>query len=198
MRSWKLAWGCMGRPWWSWGHWTPKFWQVFFAVEAASPPVLTLLWWGSCDCLLCGSCLARYYWLFWGPHSDPLFLWTCITRLKLLQVPKSEGQSETNEEVFALHACSVVSWPFVTPWTVPCQGPLLMGFPRQEYWSGLPFPFPGDFPEPGIKPVSLRWQASSLPLSHLGNLWGGLLHCKRTTCFSNLHKSSGNMCGNGS
>ena len=43
---------------------------------------------------------------------------------------------------------------FVTPWTVANQAPLSMGFPRQEYWSGLPFPPPGGFPNPGIKPVS--------------------------------------------
>ena len=41
-----------------------------------------------------------------------------------------------------------------TPWTVACQAPLSMGFPRQEYWSRLPFPPPGDLPHPGIKPVS--------------------------------------------
>ena len=43
----------------------------------------------------------------------------------------------------------------MTPWTVACQTPLSMGFPRQEYWSSLPFPSPGDLPEPGIEPVSL-------------------------------------------
>ena len=43
-----------------------------------------------------------------------------------------------------------------------------MGFPRQENWSGLPFPSPGDLPNPGIKPRSPAWQADSLPLSHLG------------------------------
>ena len=42
-----------------------------------------------------------------------------------------------------------------TPWTVDCQAPLSMGFSRQEYWSGLPFPSPEDLPDPGIKPVSL-------------------------------------------
>ena len=41
---------------------------------------------------------------------------------------------------------------FVTPWTVVHQAPLIMGFPRQEYWSGLPFPSPGDIPDPGIEP----------------------------------------------
>ena len=42
----------------------------------------------------------------------------------------------------------------VTPWTVARQAPLSMGFSRQEYWSGLPFPSPGDLPDPGIKPTS--------------------------------------------
>ena len=43
---------------------------------------------------------------------------------------------------------------FVTPWTVAHQASLSMGFPRQEFWSGLPFPSPGDLPDPGIKPAS--------------------------------------------
>jgi len=43
---------------------------------------------------------------------------------------------------------------FVTPWTVACQAPLSVGFSRQEYWSGLPFPPPGDLPNPGIEPIS--------------------------------------------
>ena len=41
---------------------------------------------------------------------------------------------------------------FGTPWTVACQAPLSMGFPRQEYWRGLRFPSPGDLPSSGIKP----------------------------------------------
>ena len=43
---------------------------------------------------------------------------------------------------------------FATPWTVAHQVLLSMGFPRQEYWSGLPFPSPGDLPDPGIEPMS--------------------------------------------
>ena len=43
---------------------------------------------------------------------------------------------------------------FVTPWTIACQAPLFVGFPRQEYWSGLSFPPPGDLPDPGIEHVS--------------------------------------------
>ena len=52
--------------------------------------------------------------------------------------------------------CSMLSCIqlFVTPWTVAHQAPLFMVFFRQEYWSGLPFPIPGDLPNPGIKPIS--------------------------------------------
>ena len=53
--------------------------------------------------------------------------------------------------------------PLATPWTVACQSPLSMGSSRQEYWSGFPFPSPGDFPDPGIEPGSLVLQADSLP-----------------------------------
>ena len=52
---------------------------------------------------------------------------------------------------------------FVTPCTVACQAPLSIGFSRQGYWSGLPFPFPGDLPDPGIEPWSPALQADSLP-----------------------------------
>ena len=69
------------------------------------------------------------------------------------------------------HCCAVLSCfshvqLFVTLWTVACQAPLSMGFSRQEYWSGLLCPSPGELPDPGIKPaslVSLALQADSLP-----------------------------------
>ena len=51
----------------------------------------------------------------------------------------------------------------MTPWTVAHQAPLSMGFSRQEHWSGLPFPSPGDVPDPGIEPGSPALQAESLP-----------------------------------
>ena len=50
----------------------------------------------------------------------------------------------------------------MTPWTVAYQAPPSMGFSRQEYWSGLPFPFPGDLPYPGIKLGSPEFQADAL------------------------------------
>ena len=52
---------------------------------------------------------------------------------------------------------------FVTPWIAACQAPLSMGLPRQECWSGLPFPSSGDLPNPGIEPGSPVLQADSLP-----------------------------------
>ena len=64
---------------------------------------------------------------------------------------------------------SHVSNCFATPWTVICQAPLSKGFPRQEYWSGLPLPSPGDLPDPEFKHTSPAWQVNSLPLSHLGS-----------------------------
>ena len=51
----------------------------------------------------------------------------------------------------------------MTPWTAAHQAPLSMRFPRQGYWSGLPFPSPGDLPNPGIEPGSPALQADSLP-----------------------------------
>ena len=87
---------------------------------------------------------------------------------------------------------------FATPWTVAHQAPLSMGFSRPEYWSGLPFPSPGDLPNSGIEPRSPTWQADSLPaeppgkpkntgVASLSLLQGifptqesnqGLLHCR--------------------
>ena len=57
---------------------------------------------------------------------------------------------------------------FVIPWTVVYQASLSMGFSRQEYWSGLPFPSPGDLPDPGIEPRSPALQADTLLSEPLG------------------------------
>ena len=59
----------------------------------------------------------------------------------------------THSEKWKLQSLSRV-WLFATPWTAACQALLSMGFPRQEYWSGLPFPSPGDLPYPRIEPRS--------------------------------------------
>ena len=56
--------------------------------------------------------------------------------------------------LFSYQSCRTVCDPMDTPWTIASQAPLSMGFPRGEYWSGLPFPSPGDFPDPGLEPMS--------------------------------------------
>ena len=68
-----------------------------------------------------------------------------------------------------------MSKSFVTPCPNAHQAPLSMGFPRQEYWSGLPLPPPGDLSNPGIEPKSPALQADSLLLSH----WGGPIACNK-------------------
>ena len=69
----------------------------------------------------------------------------------------------------------------VTPWTVVCQVPLSVEFPRQEYCSGLPFPTPGDLPNPGIKPVILA-------------LAGGFFTTEPPVQFSSVAQSCPTLC----
>ena len=66
----------------------------------------------------------------------------------------------------------------LTPQTVVCQAPLSMEFSRQEYWSGLPFPSPGNLPNPGIKPWSPTLQADSLSSELPGMPLGLSTHIK--------------------
>ena len=61
--------------------------------------------------------------------------------------------------VLCMLSCLSHVWLFATPWTVAHHAPLSMGFSRQEYWSGLPCPPPGDLPDPGIKPTSFMSSA---------------------------------------
>ena len=74
-------------------------------------------------------------------------------------------------EVLLLFNHQVVSGSSVTLWTVACQAPLPMEFPRQEYWSGLLVPSPGDLPDPRMEPTYPALQADSLPLSHQESLF---------------------------
>ena len=73
----------------------------------------------------------------------------------------------TNDSVAAVYLLTCARL-FATPRTVAHQALLSMGFSKKEYWSVLPFPFPGDLPDPGIEPgsPSPALQVNSLPLSH--------------------------------
>ena len=82
---------------------------------------------------------------------------------------------------------------FVTPWITACQAPLSMGFSRQGYWSGFPFPSPGDLPNPGIESRSPALQANALPSELLGKPIGSgevptrLLSSKNSLFLAELH-----------
>ena len=72
---------------------------------------------------------------------------------------------------------------FSTPWTVAHQAPPSMGFSRQEYWSGLPFPSPGDLSNPGIEPRFPALQADALTSEPPGEPW---LSCLRLSCMRSM------------
>ena len=90
----------------------------------------------------------------------------------------------------AIGVCCVLvtklSPTLATPRTVACQAPLSMGFTRQEYWSGFPFPSPGDLPDPGIEPRSPALQADSLPteLQRKPHIWYMSLIAEKSSSYS--------------
>ena len=85
--------------------------------------------------------------LDWEDHEQlHLLTLTCLLKVKV----KVKVKSLSRVQLFA------------TPWTVAYQDPPSMGFSRQECWSGLPFPSPGDLPDPGIKPESPALQTDAL------------------------------------
>ena len=73
---------------------------------------------------------------------------------------RSLGWKDPLEKGMATHS-RILTWR--TPWTIAYQAPPSMGFSRQEHWSGLPFPSPGDLPDPEIEPGSPTLQADALP-----------------------------------
>ena len=84
---------------------------------------------------------------------------------------------------------SVMSDSYATSWTVAHQAPLSTEFSRQEYWSGLPFPSPGDLPNSGIEPRSPALQADSLATELQGKslqLWTIQMHLDNRGGLSNL------------
>ena len=116
---------------------------------------------GSLECLECCStnnitnvwnnrcCQGHHHWIFYHHLQSEL---------------------SVSQRPLLMFSHSVVSDSFATPLIVAHHTSLSLGFSRQEYWSGLPFPSPGDLPNPAIKPeCPLHWQADSLLLSHLGS-----------------------------
>ena len=83
---------------------------------------------------------------------------------------------------------------FMTPWTVALQAPLSMGFPRQEYWSGLPFPPSGDLPDPGIKPASLVSHCIDTRILYYCTTWEAPLCSISSVQFSSVAQSCLTLC----
>ena len=91
------------------------------------------------------------------------------------QLTSEEWPQGANKPACIAGGGSVAKWcpTLATPWTVACQSPLSVGFSRQEYGNGLPFPTPGDLPDPEIEPRSPELQADSLLTELLGKLAKG-------------------------
>ena len=87
----------------------------------------------------------------------------------------------------ACQVASVMSDSYLTPWTVAPQAPLSMGFSRQEYWSGLPFPSPGYLPDPGIELASLMSPVLTGRLFITSITWEARLCCKQSE-IKDLHR----------
>ena len=131
-----LAWPASGSPC---GNGNPSLWRsaTAFHFTAADWPALP-------------SLTLHVRWL----------LWRCIKLFVIRLDAKAEEDSD-NQPLPKPWNCMKVKVKllshvrlFVTPWTVAYQAVLSMAFSRQEYWSGLPFPSPGDLPNPGIEPGS--------------------------------------------
>ena len=107
--------------------------------------------------LLVGTQWKQWETLFWGtPKLDGDYSHE-IKRCLLLE-RKAMTNLWVSEWVKSLSHVRL----FATPWTAAHQAPPSMGFSRQEYWSGLPFPSPGDLPDPGIEPRSPTLQSEAL------------------------------------
>ena len=98
-----------------------------------------------------------YLGVSWPFHKQHIFFWN-----------DHQHQDCTAAMILCILSCFSCIWLLATLWTLACQVPLSMGFSRQEYWSGLPCPSPGDLPDPGWNLHLLgllRWQAGSSPLA---------------------------------
>ena len=141
-------------PWTMWG-------LGALTLHAVGSPNITYSW------PSISTSISTYYW-----RKSP-WKWACA-----VETPEFKGQLYSSFLcfTFVIYKVKVKSLScvglFATPWTVAYQAPLSVGFSRQEYWSGLPLPSPGDLPNPGIEPRSPTMQADTLPFEP----WGKLCH----------------------
>ena len=119
----------------------------------------------------------HFNWMTKWTHNFPYFEWSTkkgksylLIQIKCCISFVSTELIFFNINLFVLVKSLSRVWFFATLWTVAYQAPPSMGFSRQECWSGLPFPFPGDLPDPGIEPGSPALQADALPSEPPGKL----------------------------
>ena len=125
------------------------------------------------------------YFLSLTGASDLLFIlsvpFSCLVLSKFRRGKKTQKPVNHWWYMFMVLLLSRVGL-FVTPWIVVHQASSSMGFPRQECWGGLPFPSPGDLPNPGVEPAFSALASSSSPVSHLGNPEVYCTHTNKTPC----------------
>ena len=120
--------------------------------------------WPSLLKLTMSDCCPHHYPLMLLDVSIPVLM--LVTSVSTSMDDCSSSQPPRGPNLSLPSVCAQLLghiWLFVAPWSVSHQAPLSMGFSRQEYWSGLPFPSPGDLPHSGIEPGSLAMQPASLP-----------------------------------
>ena len=96
------------------------------------------------------------HWSMWGV-KDPYYYCATVSIFMVVTILQTYWGAPLKVKVKLLSHV----WLFATPWTVAHQAPPYLGFSRQEYWSGLPFPSPGDLPNPGIEPRSPTLQVEA-------------------------------------
>ena len=109
-----------------------------------------------------------------------------------MQIPQVTGRSKPNSSLCVLVAQSCLT--VFDPWTVAHQAPLYMEFSRQEYWSGLPCPSPGNLPNPGVEPRCPALQADSLLFELPGKPNSSLEQCNFYLGLKELHKEPRHKC----
>ena len=151
------------------------------------------LWWGLQYLYKC--CINKFYiviliYATW--YTDHILSYYYQTKIRIF-LPACNKVNLTNTWLWWREKCENVSlsrvWLSVTPWTVVRPAPLSMEFSRQEYWSGLSFPFPGDFPTSGLEPRSSTLQAGSL-LSHQGSA-AFMIRCSKSWCLKSSNSLNG-------
>ena len=140
-------------------------------IRVLKPKLVSELTGGPLKASITGLHLSFWFHKSWLGLEKSAFLTSPqVIPLPLVQGPHLEN-NKTNSSFPKTHCCQCLvaksCQTLVNVWTVACQAPLSMGFTKQEYWSGLPFPFPWDLPDPGIKPRPPAWQVDCLCLSHL-------------------------------